>query len=206
VSAALPATVQPIGSSRDTVDSDTFLVQRVAARDGVAFRTIAERETRILHRIAYRMLGDAAAADDIVQEALLRLWDGAARWKPGTHNLAAWLRRVATNLCLDQLRRRKFTSDDLAPEREDDAPLADAALLVAQLRAQVAAALGALPDRQRAAIILTYYEALPNAEAAETLDMNIKAFESLLRRARQTLHGALTRFGAISVEDVRGMP
>jgi RNA polymerase sigma factor (sigma-70 family) len=183
-------------------DSDDSLAARIGARDGVAFRTVVERETRTLHRIAYRMLGDNAAAEDVAQEALLRLWRGAAHWSSGAA-IGAWLRRVATNLCLDRLRRRKFASDAPVPERVDDTPLADAALHAAQMRVAVTEAMGALSDRQRAAIILTYYEALPNAAAAETLDMNIKAFESLLLRARHALRDALTEHGAITADDVR---
>jgi RNA polymerase sigma factor (sigma-70 family) len=184
-------------------DSDDVLAGRIAGRDAAAFRIIVERETQTLHRIAFRMLGERAAAEDVAQEALLRLWSGATRWTPGGAGIGAWLRRVATNLCLDRLRRRKFVSDEAVPERADDTLLADAALHTAQIQAAVTGAIGSLADRQRAAIILTYYEALPNTEAAETMDMNLKAFESLLFRARRTLHDALTRHGAITVDDVR---
>jgi RNA polymerase sigma factor (sigma-70 family) len=186
-----------------TWDSDDGLVLRIAARDAAAFRIIVERETQTLHRIAYRMLGERAAAEDIAQDALLRLWAGAGRWTPNGTGVGAWLRRVATNLCLDRLRRRKFVSDEAVPERVDCAPLADVALHAAQMQAAVVGAIGSLADRHRAAIILTYYEALPNTEAAETMDMNLKAFESLLLRARRSLHDALTRHGAITVDDVR---
>ena len=98
---------------------------------------------------------------------------------------------MATNLCLDRLRRRKFASDEAVPERVDETPGADEQMDEARLRARTAAAVQALPDRQRAAIILTYYEDYSNMAAAETLDMNIKAFESLLLRARSALRVAL---------------
>ena len=64
-------------------DSDDALMARVAARDAVAFRTIVERHLTSVHRVAYRMLGDAAGAEDVAQEALLRLWDHAGRWQSG---------------------------------------------------------------------------------------------------------------------------
>ncbi len=105
--------------------------------------------------------------------------------------MAAWLTRVATNLCLDRLRRRARLSDEAPPERADEAPLADALIGAQQERAAVIAALDLLPERQRAAIVLTYYEELPNAEAAAMLDMNIKAFESMLLRARRALRTML---------------
>ena len=98
---------------------------------------------------------------------------------------------MATNLCLDRLRRRKFASDEAVPERADDTPGADEQMDEERLRARTVAAVQALPDRQRAAIILTYYEEYSNMAAAEALDMNIKAFESLLLRARTALRKAL---------------
>ncbi len=168
-------------------DSDDTLMARVAQRDAVAFRTIVGRHMTAVHRVAYRMLGDASAAEDVTQEALLRLWDHAGRWQAGGTGIGAWLRRVATNLCLDRLRRQKFSTGNEIPDRADDAPLADAVMEEDEMRAATRRCLGQLPDRHRAAIVLTYYEDRPNAEAAAVLDMNIKAFESLLGRARQTL-------------------
>lgn len=171
--------------------ADDALMARVAVHDADAFRLLVERHGNRPHRIAWRMLARAEEAEDVAQEALLRLWEFAPAWKPGGPGVAAWLTRVATNLCLDRLRRRRFASDEDVPERIDDAPLADAALAQDQERAQVVAAVQALPERQRAAIVLTYYEELSNQDAAQSLEMNIKAFESLLFRARAALGQAL---------------
>lgn len=172
-------------------ENDDALMARVALRDGAAFRTLIDAYAVRPHRIAYRMLGDATEAEDIAQEALLRLWSQAEKWQPGGAGVSAWLGRVATNLCLDRLRRRKFASDEAVPERADNALGADEAIDEGRLRAQTVAAVQALPDRQRAAIILTYYEDYSNMAAAGALDMNIKAFESLLLRARTALRTAL---------------
>lgn len=168
-------------------ESDDALMRRVAARDGEAFRVLVGRCGERPYRVAWRMLGDATEAQDVAQEALLRLWQNAARWRGDGPGVSAWLIRVATNLCLDRLRSRARLSDEAAPERADDAPLADALIAGDQERAAVIAALDTLPERQRAAMVLTYYEELPNAEAAQILEMNIKAFESLLLRARRAL-------------------
>ena len=178
-------------------DSDDALMARVARRDAAAFRRIVDRHMGAVHRLAYRMLGDAAAAEDITQEALLRLWDHAGRWQAGGTGIGAWLRRVATNLCLDRLRRQKFAGGNDIPDRADEAPLADECIERAQMLAVTMACIGALPDRQRAAIVLTYYEERPNAEAAAVLDMKIKAFESLLLRARQTLRRNFEKKGLV---------
>jgi RNA polymerase sigma factor (sigma-70 family) len=173
-------------------DSDDALMARVRARDAAAFRILVDRHVRPLHRIAYRMIGDAAEAEDLAQEALLRLWRDAAKWQAGSAGTGAWLNRVVVNQCLDRLRRRRFGSDAEVPERADEAPLAPEAMDAERMRAATVTAIAALPDRQRAAIVLTYYEEVSNQVAAETMDMNIKAFESLLLRARSALRAALT--------------
>lgn len=176
--------------SEDEPDDDA-LMARAAARDRHAFRMLVDRHGARPYRIAWRMLGEAPEAEDVAQEALLRLWSQAGRWRSGEAGVSAWLARVATNLCLDRLRKRRFQSVDEVPERADDAPLADAGLAAEQLRARTLSAIGALPDNQRAAIVLTYYEEYPNQMAAEAMEMNLKAFESLLHRARAALRVSL---------------
>lgn len=179
--------------------SDDALMARVAGRDVAAFRLLVDRHAEPLRRIGYRLIGDASEAEDLAQEALLRLWRDAARWQQGRAGVAAWLSRVVVNLCLDRLRRKKFGSDAEVPDRADEAPLAPEAIDAAQLRAATVAAIAALPDRQRAAIVLTYYEEKTNQMAADAMDMKLKAFESLLLRARAALRIAL----APVREDVR---
>ncbi len=176
----------------DADGDDDALMARVRARDAAAFRTLVDRNVVSLHRVAYRMIGDSTEAEDLAQEALLRLWRDAAKWQAGHAGTGAWLRRVVVNLCLDRLRRRRFSSDEEVPERPDEAPLAPEKMDAGRLRAATVAAIAALPDRQRAAVVLTYYEEVSNQVAAETLDMNLKAFESLLLRARSALRAALT--------------
>lgn len=171
---------------------DDELMIRIAARDAAAFRVAVDAHAARAHRIAYRMLADPVEAEDVAQETMLRLWDHAGRWRAGGPGIAAWMARVASNLCLDRLRKRRFKSDEAVPERADETPLADAEIEAEQTRARTVAAVQALPDRQRAAIVLTYYEELSNLSAAEALEMNIKAFESLLLRARQALKKALS--------------
>jgi RNA polymerase sigma factor (sigma-70 family) len=178
------------------IDDDS-LMARVAARDAEAFRALADRHGSLPHRIGYRMTGDPNEAEDIAQEAFLRLWDKAAQWRPGGSGVPAWLTRVAMNLSLDRLRRRRFVSDGPVPERADEAIAADAAIEHDQALAAVRACIARLPERQRAAIVLTYYEGLPNRTAAEMLEMNLKAFESLLLRARAALRDGLGAHAAV---------
>ena len=178
-------------------ESDGALMQRVAAGDAQALAVISERHTPMLYGIAWRMLGDAAEAEDVVQEAMVKLWVGAKGWTPVGGGLGGWLRRIATNLCVDRKRRARHLADGEVPDRADDRPAADV-LIDQQQRAQgVAAAMQQLPDRQRAAIVLTYYEGLSNAEAAAILGVGVKALESLLVRARQGLSRHLAAQGLL---------
>jgi RNA polymerase sigma factor (sigma-70 family) len=178
-------------------DDDAGLMRRVAGGDGRALEAIAERYTPMLYGIAWRMLGDGAEAEDVVQETITRAWVKASGWTPVGGGLGGWLRRIATNLCLDRKRRGAFVSGEAVPERADDAPSADAVIDADRRQAAVAAAMQSLPDRQRAAIVLTYYEGLSNAEAASTLGLGVKALESLLVRARQGLSRSLAASGML---------
>ncbi len=141
------------------------------------------------------MLGDQTEAEDVAQESLLRLWNHADRWLAGGPGIGAWLTKVATNQCLDRLRRKRFKSDEEVPELIDEAPLADAQMQAHETHATVKLCIEALPERQRAAVILTYYEETPNQPAAEILEMQLKAFESLLFRARSSLRDCVERKG-----------
>ena len=126
-------------ASGEAGDTDGALMQRVAAGDGQALAIIADRHTPMLYAIAWRMLGDAVEAEDVVQEAVLKLWVGAKGWSPVGGGLGGWLRRIATNLCLDRKRKAAFVADGDVPERVDDAPPADA-LIDERRRAQSVAA------------------------------------------------------------------
>src|SRR6476646_5267165 len=146
-------------------EDDARLMARVAHGDSAALGEVAERYTPLIFGLAWRMLCDVAEAEDVVQETILRAWTRAGSWTPVGGGLGGWLRRVATNLCLDRKRRVSPISGEALPERADEAPLADSAIDEQRRRQAVAAAMLELPDRQRAAIVLTYYEGVSNAEA-----------------------------------------
>jgi RNA polymerase sigma-70 factor (ECF subfamily) len=177
---------------------DRAVMARVAAGEAAAFRLIVARHITMIHALAWRMLGDAAEAEDVVQEVFAKVWTNAPGWTPSGGGLGGWLRRIATNLCLDRLRRRRPLSAEPPPERADEAPGADELFDAARRGEAVAAAIQSLPDRQRAAIVLTYHEGVANAEAAEILGIGVKALESLLVRARHALTRALAEKGLIA--------
>src|ERR1700679_3852598 len=113
------------------------------------------------------MLGDPAEAEDVAQEAFIRVWRNAARWRPGAARFDTWMHRVTLNLCYDRLRRRREQPYAEPPDTPDPGPAPDRGLEAGDAGLAVAAAMARLPDRQRAAIVLCHYQELGNIEAAE---------------------------------------
>lgn len=173
-------------------DPDAPLVARIAAGDGSAARELVGRHGRKLGAVAYRMLGSRADAEDVVQEAFMRVWTHAERWEPGQAKFETWLHRVTINLCYDRLRRRREVTVDELPERVDPAQSAEGGMVEAETAARVREAVSALPDRQRAAIVLCHFEGRSNIEAAELLEVSVDALESLLARGRRRLRQELS--------------
>src|SRR5882724_11885194 len=136
------------------------------------------------------LMARIADGQDVVQEAWLRVWTTAARWRP-TAAFKTWLYRVLVNLCLDRRRRRVHTALDAIPEPADDSPDATASIEATETARLVAAAIAELPERQRAALVLSYYEGLSNAECATVLDATVAGVEALLVRARRALRARL---------------
>ncbi len=165
---------------------------RAGKGDAAAIRALTARKLPRLLALAGRMLGDAAEAEDVAQEACLRMWRQAPRWVPGQARFDTWLHRVALNLCYDRLRRRREVTVETPPEETDPAPLADRLLERAGLAQEVNTALQALPARQREAIVLCHYQELGNIEAAELMAVSVEALESLLSRGRRALRAALS--------------
>lgn len=171
-------------------ESDDALMQRLKGGDGAAFGELLGRHAGAVAGFSYRMLGNAAEADDIAQEAFLRLWRGREKWEPRAQ-VRTWLLRVAHNLCIDRFRRREVVTNEF-PEVADGRPSPAAELQSKQVGRIVLEALAALPERQRSAIGLVYYEGLSNVEAAEVLGVSIDALESLLSRGRRSLRHNLS--------------
>jgi RNA polymerase sigma-70 factor (ECF subfamily) len=182
-------------------DSDDDLMRRVAGGDQDACRVLVDRHLGRIVALAARTLGDAAEAEDVAQDAFLRLWSHAARWQPGAARLSTWLHRVAINLCLDRLRRRPTQPLEDAPEPTDPAPEVTTVLQRRAVAMQVRAELMRLTDAQRAALSLCHYEGMRNYEAADVMGITVEALESLLARARRTLRERLRPVAADLLED-----
>lgn len=172
-------------------DPDEHLVLRVGRGDGDACRALVERHLGRVVALAARVLGSAAEAEDVAQEVFTRVWTSAGSWRPGAARFTTWLHRVALNLCLDRLARRREAPLESAPEPVDPGPTPAARLEEAEVRQRVGREIAALPERQRVALALCHYEGLRNIEAAEIMGVTVEALESLLARARRTLRERL---------------
>ncbi len=177
-------------------DPDEALLTGVGRGDPAAVRQLLDRRLPRVLALARRMLNDAGEAEDVAQETFLRAWKQARSWRPGGAKFDTWLHRVALNLCYDRLRRRREVATAEPPEQVDNGPAPDAGLLGADLSRRVEAALAALPERQREAIVLCHHQGLGNIEAAALMTISVEALESLLGRGRRALK--------VSLADLRG--
>lgn len=175
------------GPRRYAETTDEELVSWSAAGDRRAFDEIVSRHGLFALRVAARIIPDRAAAEDIVQEAMVRAWNKSDRFDPGRSRFRTWLYRIVVNLCIDQ--RRRVAPEPLSEtfDAVDPGAAADEILAASERDNALAAALRALPGRQRAAMTLVYDEGLSGAEAARILGLSAKAVERLLARARTTL-------------------
>lgn len=171
--------------------SDEQLMQRVQQGDQQAFKTLVNQHLAPLYRFTRRLLGSDSEAEDIVQDTFLRVWDRANQWQAGQAKLSTWMHSIAHNLCIDSHRRKKFDTVELSETEELSIPTEQSDLHRLELSDQVEKALSVLPERQRAAVVMCYYQGFSNQEAAEMLDINVSALESLLARARRTLRQQL---------------
>jgi RNA polymerase sigma-70 factor (ECF subfamily) len=180
--------------SGTTVESEDegALLARVARGEEKAFRALVDRHLPSVLGIARRMLRDDAEAEDVSQDAMLRLWRNAAGLELGANGVRPWLRRVVSNLCIDRARaRRNVSVTDAVPEESEPAGQLRH-LAERELAGRVDAALKALPERQRLAVTLFHYEGMSQIEVGRALDISDEAVESLLARARRTLKATLS--------------
>jgi RNA polymerase sigma-70 factor (ECF subfamily) len=193
------AVTTPKDAMEPLLDDDTLLA-RIANGDRGAFAVLASRHTARALAVAQRILGGAGEADEVVQEAWVRVWTRAGQWQAGGNaRFSTWLHRVVVNLCIDRRRRPGFSPLEDAPEMADPSPSAGALIARREMSEQMAAALADLPERQRAAIALCYYEEMSAAEAGKVMELSIPAVESLLARARRALRSRLAAMGVTGV-------
>jgi len=187
-------------------ESDDALMRRAGSGDKAAFAILVRRHIARATALAQRIVGSRSDAEEVVQEAFLRCWQKAPEWRPandrsagdagdgsagGRAQFGTWLYRVLVNLCLDRRRRPQALGIEAAEEVADSAADGFDATARGETSRRVQQAMAGLPERQRAALALCYFEGFGNIEAAAALEVSIGALESLLVRARRAMREAL---------------
>ncbi len=175
--------------------TDEALMQRVKAGDHGAFSVLVQRHSQRFYACAFRMCHNPELSEDVVQEAFLKLWQRPEIWDADKGaKFTTWFYRVVTNQAIDARRKIKSSegsnildlmADDNADQHQD--------LEVLQQQEQIERAISDLPERQKTALSLCFYEGMSNREAAEVMDVGVKALESLLMRAKAGLRDVLIR-------------
>jgi RNA polymerase sigma-70 factor (ECF subfamily) len=175
--------------------SDEALMAAIADGDRMAFARLVERHLPRTVGLATRLMGSRADGEEIAQEAFARVWSHASRWRPigngGNARFTTWLYRIAVNLAIDRKRRPAFGAIEEAGEPIDEADDGFDQLHRRQVSDAVAAAMRRLPERQRVALALCFFEGMSNIEAGKIMSLSVGAVESLLVRARRTLRQEL---------------
>lgn len=173
-------------------DSDAALLAAFARGDQSAARVLTGRHLPRVFAHACRLLQDRAEAEDVAQDAMLKLWTVAPNWREGEAKISTWLYRVTANAATDRLRKRRTVGLEAAPEQADTAPSVEAGLIANDRQTALHAAMETLPERQRNALVLRHFEELSNPDIASALETSVEAVESLLGRARRALADKLS--------------
>lgn len=185
--------------------SDAALLAAYAGGNSDAARILA---TRLLPGVlgqATRMLSDRIEAEDVAQDAMMRLWKIAPDWREGEAQISTWLYRVVANLCTDRLRKRQrggAVGIDQVAEPEDPTPGVTDQMQHTARMAALSDALGQLPERQAQAVSLRHLEGLANPEIAQIMDISVRSVESLTARGKRALANLLAgRRAALGYDD-----
>ena len=181
-------------------DEDSELLDKLATGDEAAFRMLVERHIDRAYAIALRIVGNAADAEDVVQDTMLKIWSHRGRWQHGRAKFSTWLYRVVSNRCIDLRRKPRTENVDAVPEVADKQPDASSVIERNEVTDLLESAMQRLPEQQRIAVILSYHENMSNGDIAEVMDTTVSAVESLLKRGRQQLRELLRRHE----RDIRG--
>lgn len=171
--------------------TDAGLLEAAAAGSHAAFAEIVTRHFQPVYRLVWRMTGGAADAEDIAQDAFVKLWKKPSQVREAAA-LKGWLMRVAANAVIDASRKPRLCALEDAPEVADPQAMPDAPLDRAEAARLVDGRIAALPERQRLALSLVYFEGMSNVDAAAVMEVSVDALESLLARARRSLKESLS--------------
>jgi RNA polymerase sigma-70 factor (ECF subfamily) len=183
------------GASAELRPSDGALMERVVARDESALAQLYDRYSGMVSAVAMRVLRDAGAAEEILQDIFYQLWRNAAQFDPGRGSLAGWLLVSTRNRAISRLRRKNpgdagnETKEQLAANISFPFHL-ETAVAQQQLLSKVKGAMGSLPQPQREAVELAYFEGLTHSEIAERTGEPLGTIKTRLRSALETLKQA----------------
>lgn len=166
--------------------TDEQLMTRTAQSDAQAFQELLCRYSQRVFNLAWRLCSDKTEAEDLTQEVFFKVWRNAGTWRPQA-KLETWLYRILYNLFIDTRRQRKIEPEVLSEDLSSQEDSPEQTLMKKREEEEIQNVLTSLPDRQREALILCYYQGLKAKEAAEILSVSQGALESLLFRARQIL-------------------
>lgn len=189
-------------------DPHAALMVRFQEGEDRAFDELIEKFKGPIFNYVLRQIGNEAEAEDIAQNVFVQVYKSARKYKP-TAKFTTWLFTIARNLCLNEFRRRRRhplqSLDGMSTEGEDgdavpihladpSAPSPTTQSLENERQQRIQAAIQALPENQRTALLLCGYEDLPYDEIARVLDTSVSATKSLIHRARLTLKEQLREF------------
>lgn len=177
-------------STRDLTDEE--LMSDISRSDADAFHELLIRYEKRVFALAWRLCFNQAEAEDLTQETFLKVWRNAGSWRPEA-KLETWIYRVLYNLFIDSRRRVKGETEELSEDIRSDDISPEQALIEKRTAQEIAQALNSLPDRQKEALTLCYYQGMKAKDAADILSVSQSALEALLFRARQTLKDKLSR-------------
>jgi len=168
-------------------------IERTLRGEQAAFGQLMHRYAGAVYNLAYRMLGDAQDAEDASQEIFLRAYTRLTSFDP-TRRFSTWLLSIASNYCIDRLRRRRFawlTLDDVAFSLPSHERGPERSALDREERDRVQAALRRLPDHYRLVLVLRYWQEMSYNEIAQVTGLTESALKTRLHRARHMLAEAL---------------
>ena len=174
---------------------DKSLISQIQEGSHEAFATLVNRHSNRFYSIAYRLVSNKDDAEDIVQEAFLKLWDRPQLWNPNKQaKFTTWFYKVIINLCFDLTKKKKPIDLPEDIELVDRNPGQDVLLDTHQKQTLLEGFVQELPARQQLALNLCFYEGLTNKQAAEIIGVKVKAVQSLIMRAKTTLKAKVKRY------------
>jgi RNA polymerase sigma-70 factor (ECF subfamily) len=186
--------------------TDESLMGRIQNGDHQAFSCLVRRHSELFYACAYRVCGNREEAEDAVQDAFLKLWKNPMIWRDDKGaKFTTWFYRIVINAATDRFRRnKKYVAADYLENEPSDKDGADEVMHKNIEEKALELAIQSLPERQKLALNLCFYEGLSNKEAADILGIGLKALESLIMRAKASIRDTLNAQGLIEKEKKYG--